>query len=394
MAAAIRGQEASLRSPAQWEPPAALQKLDTADADLGVSKSVSLLSGALKWGPVDLHPHLTYRVTYGDGLQSAPGVNRTTVAQTLSPGVTFQIGPLWSLDYTPSLTYYSNKAFRDTLAHSVALRGGAAYNEWRFGIFQGYSVSSDPLIETAEQTGQETFTTSLSASRPVGSKLLLQLSLNQNFRSAQLLNSSRSWSTMEWLNYQIAPRVSIGGGVGGGFDDVSVGSDMFNEQLQGRVDMRIAEKLNLGINGGFEFRQFTSVDADTLITPIYGASIQYRPFQHTTLTLAGNRVVSPSLFSNLITEGTTISAAVNQRLLGLLYLTVTGSYGTTDYLVTAASLPNNRSDERKSVVASLSYQFWKKVSSSISYQFSQNTSSAGGFSYNSNLIGLTLGYHY
>jgi hypothetical protein len=390
-------QSADLRSPSQFDPPRAVETLATADKDLappGSLAKVTSLNSFLNWGPVKARPHLDYGVTYGNGLQSGPGSQVNTVTETLSPGVLFDLGKRWTLDYTPSLTYYSTKSYKDSLGQSVRFGGGTTWNDWSFGLSQSYSTSSSPLIETAQQTDQESFATSLSASHPFGSKLLLELSASQSFLLAEQFNSTRSWSTMEWLNYQFAPRFSIAGGAGFGFDDVSTGSDMYNEQLQARLNARIAEKLNFSLNGGMEIRQFATGGQDDLINPIYGTSIQYRPFQFTTLTLTGNRRVSPSLLQSQVTESTDISAALSQRLLGLFFLTLSGSYGVTDYLASSTALVANRSDSTSQLMASLAYSFWQRGTASIFYRYSQNSSSLSGFSFNSTQVGLNLGYHF
>jgi hypothetical protein len=205
--------------------------------------------------PVTARPHFDSSFSYTTGLRSQAGVAEKVVIERISPGVLFELGTKWRLDYTPSLTFYSSKNFKDTLDHSVNFSGGTTYNDWAFTLSQGYTSSSQSLIETGRQTDQENFETSIGASHYLNSKLMLQLGVNQSFRSADSLNSSRSWSTMNWLNYQIAPRLSIGAGLGGGFEDVKVGSDMTYEMVQGRVDARIAEKLNLSIHAGGELRQ-------------------------------------------------------------------------------------------------------------------------------------------
>src|SRR5580692_5063043 len=40
-----------------------------------------------QYGPVQLHPHLDYRLLYGNGIQSAPGDQQKTFIQEVSPGI-------------------------------------------------------------------------------------------------------------------------------------------------------------------------------------------------------------------------------------------------------------------------------------------------------------------
>jgi hypothetical protein len=392
----LTAQEAPYRSRSQWDSPAALQNLATADQDLSqIPLPASKLNETpFRWGPLDFRPFLNVGISYGNGLQSNPGQVRNTWAENISPGLAIDLGPRWTLNYTPRWTFYSHKDFRDTLAHDVSLSGGASWRDWKFGLSQSYNSSSDPLVETGTQTDQETFSTLLSASRPLGSKMLLQLGASQFFQFADALNETKSWSTMNWLNYQVAPRFSVAGGLGFGYDDVTLGSDMYHEKIQARVNARIAEKLNLSINGGLEVRQFVIDNTDDLLNPVYGASIQYRPFEQTTLTLSGNRVISPSLLADQLTESSQISVALNQRLLGAVMLTLSGAYGTTDYISSFTTHGERRSGDNTTFYASLSQAFWKRASASVYFQLTDNTSDQNAFDYITRQVGLNLGYHF
>ncbi len=391
------GQGTAPVSPSQLDVPDAYRQIDADQAESRLkptSPSYVNPNSFLHWGPVTARPHITSRTSYGNQLRSRRGSNANTFLEQLSPGSLFELGSKWRLDYTPTLSFYSSDEFKDTLAHSVSLSGGTSYRNWTFGLSQGYSSSSQPLIETGRQTDQENFSTSLSASHRFNSKLMLQLGLSQNFQSAESLSSSRSWSTMDWLNYQVAPRLSFAVGAGGGYQNVDNSSDMAYEQLQGRVNMRVAEKLNLSINGGGEVRQILDSGGDPLINPIYGASIQYRPFQYTTLSLSGNRSVSASLLQGQVTEGTDISLAVNQRLLGLLYLTVSGGFRNSRYVFSNSTLALSREDDTTTFAARLSYGFIERGTVAAFYNYSDNTSSAGGFGFSSSQVGLEVAYRF
>lgn len=389
-----RGQSLPATSRSQLDAPDAQRQLDVANREATLDPaSPWYLNPAsfLKWGPVTARPHLNTRFTYGNSLRTRSGGSENTVVEEISPGSLFELGSKWRLNYTPTLRSYSSREFKDSLDHSVALSGGTTYKDWSFGLIQSYSSTSQPLIETGRQTDQETFGTALSASHHFNSKLLLELGVNQNFNSAEEFTSSRTWSTMDWLNYQIAPRLSIAGGIGGGYQDVSVGSNMAYEQLQARVDARIAQKLTLTINGGGEVRHILDSGGDPLINPIYGASIQYRVFEFTTLSLSGSRMVQASLLQNQVTESTTISAAVQQRLLGLLFLTVSGGFSNNRYIVSDETLALSREDDTATVAARLSYNFMERGVVGVFYNYSDN-SSTSNFAYSSSQVGLELGY--
>ncbi len=87
----------------------------------------------LQWGPITLHPHLDYQLSYGNGIQSSPGQSHNTLVNQISPGILFNLGDHWTLDYTPTLIYYSSSSFEDALNQNVILSWGSALgNDWFF----------------------------------------------------------------------------------------------------------------------------------------------------------------------------------------------------------------------------------------------------------------------
>src|SRR4051812_33471074 len=67
------------------------------------------------WGPVTLHPHLNEQLIYSDGLQAQPGHSLNSYINTLSPGVSADIGSTLTFDYTASWVVYSNSQFDESL---------------------------------------------------------------------------------------------------------------------------------------------------------------------------------------------------------------------------------------------------------------------------------------
>ncbi len=358
----------------------------------------------LELGPVVVRPHILYRFSYGDGIPAAPGEQVLTAINELSPGLLLQLGDHWMLDYTPTLRFYSSDHFRDTTDHAVLFSGTAPYRDWVFGLSQTFATSSQPLAETASQTDEETFVTALHAAYHMSSAMSLELGGNQNFRfftqsvTNQSLVDSREWSTLDWLNYQFSPTFGAAIGAGFGYVDVSAGSDMTYEQLQGRVNLRAGDKLGFVLSGGADYRQFIDSDAPNLLNPIYGLSVVYQLTETTTLSANGTRVVSAAYFQDQVTETTSIGGGLRQRFFKKLYLDLTGGYTMTTYKATIrnpVSIVNvNREDDYSFVNVRLSVALLKRGTVAVFYQASENTSNASGFAYTSNQGGFELGYRF
>jgi hypothetical protein len=351
-------------------------------------------------GPVHLHPHIFYSLSYGNGLQSQPGNQSKSFINTLSPGMAVDIGSHWRLDYTPTLRYYSSQEFRDALDHSVNLTWGTICGDWKLGASQGYAKTSEPLIETGSQTTTEIYSTVLSTAYQLNSKTSLEFSANQGFRYAnsvstnQPLTDSKTWTAIATANYQLSPALSIGPSLTFAYDNLNVGSDMTSEQFQGQFLWRPGPKLTCLGRGGLEIRQFLDSTESDLVTPVFALSLAYRLFELTTFSLAANRTVAPSYFGNQLTETSSFNGGVRQRLLQRLYLDVTGGYTTTKYRTTSAGKSANRDDDYATVNIRLICPILQHGSASVFYNWSDNISSQPGFGYNSDQVGLELGYHF
>src|ERR1022692_3860097 len=117
----------------------------------------------LQWGPVTAHPHISYGATYATGIQSQPGQSSDSFINTLTPGISFDLGPRWQLGYSAAITFYSDANLSDTVNHTAFLTGQTAYEDWTFSLSQSVALSSDPQVATAQQTDQQTYSTSLGA---------------------------------------------------------------------------------------------------------------------------------------------------------------------------------------------------------------------------------------
>jgi hypothetical protein len=372
--------------------------------DSNQSDTNSLLDEPFHWGLLTLRPHVFYSLIYADGLETSPSNHQSTAINEISPGMLVNIGRHWSLDYTPTLTYYSNRHFQDSLDQSVLLTGGTSYGDWNFGLSQSYASTTDPLVETAAQTPTETYNTALTALWKFGDRMSVNFGLQQNFQftssspglggsANQALDNSRDWSTLEWLNYQFAPRFDAGVGAGVGYVGEDAGPDETYEQLQGRVNWRVTDKISIQANAGFEEMQFQTGGAGGLFNPVFGAAIQYQPFEQTRISLNASRTVEPSYFQDQVQETTSVSAGLNQRLLQKFYFDLDVGYSSDDYAGTTG-LGETRTDNYYYLNARLSHQFLKRGTLAIFYQHTENSSSQPGFGYSSNQVGLEVGYSY
>lgn len=368
---------------------------------------VSAIEEFLTWGTVHANTHVSYQFLYGTGIQSSPGQPADTITQTVSPGVTVALGPHWVLDYEPSLRFYSDKDFHNTLDHSLSLSGGTTYGNWSFGLSQNYTRTDDPLVQTASQTGVQSCSAALNAAYSFNTKLSLEMDAgvalsfvdggqvitNALSSTNAPLSDSQSYFGSEWLNYQLDPKVAVAVGLSGGYTSQNGGLDTADEQYLGRVVLRPGPKLTLSADGGVEDRQYLNSDQPDTWTPIFAAAVNYNLFEPTVLSLTAGRSVQPALFQSQIVENTTVGLGIQQKLLGRLQLTLGYTYISSDYIGSKVA-GAQRSDQGNSYQAGLSMGFLKHGTVGTFYQYSQNSSNGKGFGYSSNQTGFTLTWAY
>ncbi|MBC8094499.1 MAG: outer membrane beta-barrel protein [Akkermansiaceae bacterium] len=370
------------------------------------------------WRKLVFRPSVSYGFTYGNGLRASSqrlvstnlvvngtnifaslSTNRApsseTIVQTISPGMSVDIGDQWDFNYTPSITLYSNSDFEDTVNHSARLSGGTTYEDWTFGLNLNTALASRPETETGAQTKQQSYGANLKVERQLNRDFSFDLSAGINFRFAESFTSRRNYTTMNWLNQQLTPNFGVGVGVGAGLEDVGTGVDMVYLKNLGRINWQFTQKLDLSLNGGVETREFLDSDRPTSMSPTYGISLSYNPFILTTVTLNGSRSVSASFFQNQVNETTTLRLGLHQRFLKHFNAGLSVSYGVSTYeSSTGANVTTTREDSHTSFTASLGTSFLKRASASVFYSISDNVSDRTGFDYSSTQIGFQMSFGY
>lgn len=361
------------------------------------------------WGPIDVHPHLFYTVTYGNGLSAESGLgNEKNLINTVAPGFLLDFGTHWSIDYTPSLSFYSSPEFKNTVDESVTLRGAWSYENWTLSLSQGYIDTTEPLVETGAETEEVGYGTALNASYQMNERTSIDLGLNQNIRLAPGFTDVYTWGTSDWVNYR--PNSVIGMGLGATLDynKVEPGSDMPSEEIQGRIDYRPGPKLTIVASGGVQDMQFTGPSAPPLLTPIFSASLTYQIFQPTLLTLSGSRSANPSFYANQVETSTGLTGDLHQQLTEKLFIDFSGGYATTPYTsiepetlpagfeepAPTTTLAQVRNDTITSFEIKLGYAVTQRLIFTVFYSVSHNASSQASFSYTSDQVGLSMNYTY
>jgi hypothetical protein len=318
------------------------------------------------------------------------------------------LGDHWTLDYTPAIRFYSSSQFQNEVDQIVNLACFTTWQDWSLSFSQGYSATSQPLVETAGLLNQEVYATSLRVGHSIGGSFSLDLGVAQNFRYVDenqplgFAPTTRTleWSTLDWVNYQFAPRLNAGIGGGFTFDDVTPPPNQVSEQLQGRINWVATDKLTFMVSGGVDYRQFVDSPAPNLLSPIFSGSVQYHLFENTTLSVIASSSVSPGYYQNSLSQADTVSITLHQRLLKHLSLDVSGGYTSTSYQQTSSTVNTVSANnyDTTSYNIRLSTVLFKGLMAAVYFQenFISNSqgSTANLYNYNTRQAGLSLAYHF
>lgn len=382
-------------------------------ADTTATPLTPPVDAIMRWGAVHTHLRAGYQFLYASGLHVAPGVTEDTFTHTITPGLSLELGPHVTLDYSPSFRFYSEKGFHDTIDQAVSLNAGIHVDNWTFGASQSLATIDDPSAETSAQTEQTLYSGGLVAVYSFNEKVSLATTAGVSFVYAgnssvlrtnsggipipthgAVLSDSQSYSGGERLNLGINDRLSLGAGISIGYINQSGGFTSVSLTYDGNITWRLGTRISANLTAGIQEQRFLHSNASELWNPVYSGSLSYQAFDQTSFSIYANRGVSASLFANQITETTAVGVGVQQRLVGKLHASLGAGYTLSDYKVAEGNLSTARSDSGYSVSAGIYFPFLKRCTFSAFYAYSQNISTFDDFGYSSSQVGLNLSWAY
>ncbi|HWA29283.1 MAG TPA: hypothetical protein VG734_26770 [Lacunisphaera sp.] len=347
-----------------------------------------------KLGSLVLRPHLSYSYMNAEGLPAADGRRVASEIFTLSAGLTGDLGKYWTFDYSPSWRKYSARAMMDSDDLSASLKGMIPLPDMGLQFAEIYSQSTPTLVETGQQTKQESWTTSLNTAYRFSPGIQLQASGGMNERYTDIAPDMRTWNANVALNLAFSPRFSLNVGPSFSYNEIKNAADLYDEGYQAEVSWKPTDKITLAFTLGRQYSYSKSSAGINLSNPILNFMIGYQPFETTTLTFSAARTTMPSYFGDQVTDTSRWSVILNQRLLGRFYLNA--SYAPYDNSYTAIDLvtPAGRVDSVKSYNVSLSTQLFGRISFAATYTLTKNDSNVSGFTFSTTQYGVQLGCNY
>jgi Putative beta-barrel porin 2 len=274
------------------------------------------------------------------------------------------------------------------------LRGSTAYEAWTLHFRQIFAHTRQSLVQTAQQTSETMYDTSLNVGYQFGSNLASETTFGHALRQTNGFSDVRDLSVLEYLNMSIATDLSTALGVKVGYVMIDPGADISYGQLLGRVKMRIIDRLALELQAGLNSQRFQKQAAETHTTPIFVTGLRFKAMRDTDLVLTAERSVLPSYFSDQTVTSAQYRLALEQVVRAEMKLSSGFTYGTSRYSGAGFSDALPRSDHFYSVDIQLTTTLRNRLTAGLVFAHRKNSSSQDGFDFSSDQYGLQFAYRY
>jgi hypothetical protein len=382
-----------------------------------VSEPVALVptteaGGGARWR---IAPHIQAKVTYDDNIFIQPDHKRADFIFTLAPGITFGYWELeegrdyfqWKdagslierargnfliADYTAFLLGFARTSSENTVDHDgrVAFRWELAKLTLGATLAAGSNTEADP--DVGERVRVRTLAINITSRYQVSDKTLLGLALSNTINDPDGFIQTTEWRAEGFAQYAITPLLQLGLGLAGGRLQVEEGSDQVFEQILGRAEYSLTDKLAAQFSGGVEFRQFDESNNDRT-SPVFALGIDWRPAAATEVTLQAFRQVGASSLNadeNITTTG--FEANFRRALRGGLQFSLAGGYHVASY--TFAGGGETRTDHYVFVRPGLFYRITDRLQAGLTYQYRRNDSNLQRFGFSNNQLTAEIGLRY
>jgi hypothetical protein len=422
---AVRGQDSIPEEPLPSSADDTVAQTDAAPPQLGGLGSGNLTLGGETISSSEIHTGqprrfhyrfgLTIRGVYDDNIFLSNTNRVDDYYFAIEPMLTVGFGDIEGrsesflrLDYIPSIILYSDHSDQNAVSHLITIEGGHRFGRLTLSLSQEVLIlDGTNLNSTIETTGLQAnldvstptrlnlFVTRLRANYDLTGKIFLTGEFDasiydyRNFISSQIL----SWGL--YVNYNVTGKLTLG--VGGTFGlDLVEGSnvDQTFEQANFRITYQATGKLGLSASAGVEVRQFDNQRSD-YVSPVFELGAIYRPFDGTTITLAGGRrILNSGFFTNQDFGTTYVVGRIQQRLLRRVTLGLAVGYENSDYFATARGVSAPREDDYYFVSPSLDVLITRFLSVGVYYLHRQDCSNIDFFSFYDNQVGVRATFRF
>jgi len=367
------------------------------------TSAVTTEKGPFDWldSRLPIHFTLDFNSYYDDNIFIAP-VKTNDYVFRISPGLDYSLGVEGETDnylylkYVPTIIEYYTNSQQDAVNQYANMLYEHNFAKLKLTLEQTYNHSNDTSIQAGAIVVSNIYDTHINAHYDYSDKLSINADVNQSlaYYPSTLYSNVYEWSGGAYFLYQITPKISMGVGGRGGYDEIPRQPSQTWEQGLLHLTYNVTEKVTLTASGGGEIRQFDTGISDQ-VTGVFNLGAYWTPFHGTSLSLTGYRRNAPSYSvggTNFTATG--ISAGIRQNFLQDFYLGLNGGYENDAYTPASQGVTGARNDNYYYMRPYFQWTPQKWVSLTAYYQYSRNDSTLYPVSFNDNQIGTSIIFRY
>jgi hypothetical protein len=277
------------------------------------------------------------------------------------------------LHYIPSVTLFTDHSSEDSADHDVTLEGQYEWKRLTLGIKARFQTMNLPDVDLGERVERHLFSGVLSSKYDYTDKTSFEANFYNYIRDyAGNHVDSVEYRSQEWMNYQVAPKITMSVGFTYGHVDLSDGPGQDYEQALVRARYRATEKVQFDISGGVEFRNVHGFGSRA--NGIFSLGVSYLPFDGTSIFLqAYRRTVTSATASGVTYTVTGVEGQIRQRFARRYYFVLAAGYQNSVYenLVANAAA---RTDDIFYIHPSVGIDVTKWLSCELGFEYREDNS--------------------
>ena len=283
--------------------------------------------------------------------------------------------------YTPTGRLFIDHSGEDAVDHDAALIARWQMAYLTLGMRSQFQHLTTPDLDVGGLVRRDIFSQEFSTTYNYSDRTSFESLLLGSIRHYSTQIDSREVAAQNWINYRAGSwtEVAFGGTIGA--LDVEHANTQRYEQALARVRYDVTERTQLEAHGGAEFRQ---TDGDDRVTPVFGITASYSPYDATLLSVqAARRVESSAATPNLNIEYTGGTVTAQQRFAQHYYLGLVVSYENAHYYGIDGSLLS-RDDDVFSIEPNFRVVLSRSAAVQAGYVYRTDSSTVSRFTFDQN----------
>jgi hypothetical protein len=294
------------------------------------------------------------------------------------------------IDYTANAMHFLSHDSADAVDQNGGLTMQWGLPKTVLGLKARVQTLSTPEIDLGVRTRRTIFTADATADYTISDKTSFTFDAGGTERAYATELSSDEYHGQLFMNYQWAPKTSIGVGVEAGLRQEESNPDQYYQQGLFRSTYNPTDRLSINFNGGIEVDE-ASGGANQL-NPVFGLGANYIIDADNTFSLDASRSTSSSaVISGETTEITSANIDFRHRIYGDFSCALSVGYQNVQfYSQTLSTLA--RTDNYIFLRPSITYNFaqWSRLE--LAYEYHRDVSSQQSFDFGENVASLQIDF--